>query len=206
MMDAHINEALLGYFSDSEKRILDQRFHRAQEIIKLLNNDEYKTLILNEDFTSYFKMYQNYIIKEKCASLSVEGLMTFISRKFNKEAESRKSDKGKIAVIQKCNELLTLVKISENIIKLMIIQINNFTAIKDIFLLKLNEYTIFGTYLKYVQGKFDTFDKMKNGEFRKTNQEGFALSAYGHVIKLVDRNEFSYANFSPHILKGWSKM
>ena len=207
MIDAGVNGAKLGYFSESEQRILDQRFNRALNLNNTFKSAEYKNLILNEDFISYFKMYQNYIIKEKCSGLNVEEFMTFISHKFDKEVESRKSDKGKIAVIQKCNELLTLVKVSEHIIKLMMIQINNFTAIKEIFLLKLNEYTIFDTYLKYVQGKFDTFEKMKNGEFRKTGQEGFALSDKdGNVIKLVDREEFSYANFSPNVLKGWSKM
>lgn len=203
MFDAHVNVTRLGYFSEEEKSILNQRFHRIQEIKTLLDDteyktlhNEYKTLILNEDFVTYFKMYQNFIIKERCGELSYDGFKDFIKYKFKIEIETRKSEKGKEIVIERRNDLLTLIKAFQNTFNLIVIQINNFTSIKEIFLNKLNEYKIFDTYLK-----------MKTGEIRKTNQEGFALSdESGNVIKLVDREEFSYANFSSYIVKGWTKI
>ena len=55
-------------------------------------------------------------------------------------------------------------------------------------------------------GKFETFLQTNSQRFLQTNQEGFAVSdMYGNVVKLVDRFEFSYANFSSNIKKGWSK-
>ena len=46
---------------------------------------------------------------------------------------------------------------------------------------------------------------MKEGKLKTTNQEGFAVSDIdGNVVKLVDRGEFSFANFSPDVQKGWS--
>jgi len=45
---------------------------------------------------------------------------------------------------------------------------------------------------------------MKEGGLRVTNQEGFAVSDMeGNVVKLVSRNEFSWSNFSPDVVKGW---
>jgi len=49
------------------------------------------------------------------------------------------------------------------------------------------------------------FLKTRDG-FRVTNPEGFvAIDKVEGAVKLVDRLQFSYANFSPDILKGWQK-
>ncbi len=44
-----------------------------------------------------------------------------------------------------------------------------------------------------------------NKGYRVTDQEGFVCidKLGGNAVKLVDRMEFSYNNFSPEILKGW---
>lgn len=42
--------------------------------------------------------------------------------------------------------------------------------------------------------------------FKVTDQEGYvAIDHIGTAVKLVDRLEFSTANFSPEILKGWQR-
>ena len=53
-------------------------------------------------------------------------------------------------------------------------------------------------------GKVDTFLKTNKG-YRVTGQEGYVAidKLGGDAVKIVDRMEFSYANFSPDILKGW---
>ena len=52
----------------------------------------------------------------------------------------------------------------------------------------------------------DTFVKTKNG-FKVTDHEGYVAidTLGGGAVKIVDRMEFSYNNFSPDILKGWDK-
>jgi hypothetical protein len=54
--------------------------------------------------------------------------------------------------------------------------------------------------------KVKTFVKTKNG-FKTTGQEGYvAIDRLGSdAVKIVDRLEFSYNNFSPDIIKGWDK-
>jgi hypothetical protein len=76
---------------------------------------------------------------------------------------------------------------------LMVHMISEVTRLKEMFVKKLNHI-----------GDFQTYLKMKEGELRGTNQEGFAVSDIdGNVVKLVDRGEFSWSNFSPDVQKGW---
>jgi len=50
----------------------------------------------------------------------------------------------------------------------------------------------------------DTFVKTKDG-YKVTGEEGYVAidKLGGDAVKLVDRMEFSYNNFSSDILKGW---
>ena len=56
-------------------------------------------------------------------------------------------------------------------------------------------------------GNVDTFLKTNKG-YKTTGQEGYVAidTLGGDAVKIVDRLEFSYANFSPDILKGWDKL
>jgi hypothetical protein len=55
-------------------------------------------------------------------------------------------------------------------------------------------------------GSLETFVKTSKG-YKTTGQEGYVAidTLGGDAVKLVDRMEFSYNNFSPDILKGWQK-
>jgi hypothetical protein len=52
----------------------------------------------------------------------------------------------------------------------------------------------------------DTFVKTKDG-YKVTGQEGYvAIDTLGdNAVKLVDRMQFTYNNFSPDIVKGWQR-
>ena len=54
--------------------------------------------------------------------------------------------------------------------------------------------------------QIDTFVKSSKG-YHVTGEEGYVAidKIGGGAVKLVDRMEFSYNNFSPEILKGWDK-
>ena len=58
---------------------------------------------------------------------------------------------------------------------------------------KLNRTSRINTFLRTAYG------------FKVTNQEGFVAidRLKGGAVKIVDRMEFSKANFSPDIIKGW---
>ena len=54
--------------------------------------------------------------------------------------------------------------------------------------------------------KVKTFVRTRNG-YKVTGAEGYVAidKLGGDAVKIVDRMEFSYNNFSPDILKGWDK-
>ena len=65
---------------------------------------------------------------------------------------------------------------------------------KDIVIGKLNSVSSLRTMLRTADG------------FRATTPEGYvAIDHIGNAVKLVDRMEFSKANFSPDVIKGWQK-
>ena len=126
----------------------------------------------------------------------VEKLIRYIQQKFQKEIDKRKTEKGKAAQQQKLDEFLKFFS-SQNKMSLQMM----FEMQKSIVLAKLKLINILNKL-----NSTQTFLKTKNG-YQTTGQEGYVAidKLGGDAVKIVDRMEFSYANFSPDILKGWDK-
>ena len=122
----------------------------------------------------------------------VRKLYDWIQAKYKKEIDDRKTDKAKDKqreTLKRVNKIFANPRELENIFVLM----NHLVNAKTIVINKLNQASSLGTFLR-----------TRNG-FRATNQEGFvAIDNINGSIKLVDRMEFSKANFSPEVIKGWS--
>lgn len=123
-------------------------------------------------------------------------LVDFIGSKFQKEIESKKTDKAKEAAKQRKNEAM---KFFVNNPKAQINKVFELMKLlieaKLIVVSKMNKAGGIGTFLKTDSG------------FTVTGQEGYvAIDHTGkNAVKIVDRLEFSRANFSPDILKGWQR-
>ena len=126
----------------------------------------------------------------------VDALIKFIEDKYAKEIEKRTSEKGKSAQQKKLDSVLSFFS-QKN--KASLVQM--FELQKVIVLAKLK---LINTLNKL--NNVSTFLKTKKG-YRVTGQEGYVAidKLGGDAVKIVDRMEFSYANFSPDILKGWDK-
>ena len=122
----------------------------------------------------------------------VRKLYDWIQAKYQKEIDDRKTDKAKDKqreTLKRVNKIFANPRELENIFILM----NHLVNVKTIVINKLNQASSLGTFLR-----------TRNG-FKATNQEGFvAIDNINGSIKLVDRMEFSRANFSPEVIKGWS--
>ena len=128
--------------------------------------------------------------------MHVNKLVTWITARYKKEIDKRSSDKGKAAQQKKLDEILSFFSTKNKVsLKKM------FDLQKSIVLAKLKLINILNKL-----GSIDTFLKTKNG-YKTTGQEGYVAidTLGGDAVKIVDRMEFSYANFSPDILKGWDK-
>ena len=126
----------------------------------------------------------------------VDALIQFINDKYAKEIAKRTTEKGKTAQQKKLDAILTFFS-QKN--KASLVQM--FELQKVIVLAKLK---LINTLNKL--NNVSTFLKTKKG-YRVTGQEGYVAidKLGGDAVKIVDRMEFSYANFSPNILKGWDK-
>jgi len=126
----------------------------------------------------------------------VSMLIRWIRLRYAKEIAKRSSEKGKATQRDKLKAILDFF--SENNKKSLE---KMFELQKLIVLVKLKLINKLNTLQN-----ISTFVKSKNG-FKVTGAEGYVAidKLGGDAVKLVDRMEFSYNNFSPDILKGWDK-
>jgi len=126
----------------------------------------------------------------------VTELMDYIHDYYQKEIDKLKTEKSKAGRVEKRKDILSYFA---NVPKSQIVALfelyNLIVEAKLMLIRKLDKTKSIGTFLKTADG------------FKVTEQEGFvAIDRMGkNAVKLVDRLQFSNANFSPEIIKGWQK-
>ena len=200
MTDAYI-PSLAGIvtFTEEESNKFTEFISKLEENRKIVESSpEYERIIKDNNFISLFTIFQNSLIKRNIRINSSEEyldeLKSFVVNRYQKDIEGKKTEKSKTALVEKLNKLISDIE-NNDILKHLIELILEITNIKHMFIKKLNNI-----------GKFETFLQTRSRKYITTGDEGFAVSdMHGNIVKLVDRYEFSYANFSPNILKGWTK-
>ena len=162
-------------------------------ILNAFANDE-ELLIMTKTFNNS-KIRMGQPIIDNGAS-HVRGLVQFITDKFQKDEDSKKTEAGKQAVRERKQKVLKFFSNNDpmeiakvfDLMKLLV-------EAKIVIVSKMNKAEGIGTFLKTAVG------------FMATSQEGYvAIDHTGkNAVKIVDRLEFSRANFSPDILKGWQR-
>ncbi len=155
-------------------------------------NDE-ELLIMTKTFNNS-KVRMGQPIIDNGAS-HVRGLVQFITDRFQKDEDSKKTEAGKqtsrerkqrVLKFFSNNDPMEIAKVFD-LMKLIV-------EAKIVIVSKMNKAEGIGTFLKTGAG------------FMATSQEGYvAIDHTGNAVKIVDRLEFSRANFSPDILKGWQR-
>lgn len=126
----------------------------------------------------------------------VNDLMKYIHDYYQKEIDKKATDKAKAQWIAKRDETM---KYFANTPKADIVALfdmyNYIVDAKHMIIRKLDKAKQIGTFLKTADG------------YKVTEQEGFvAIDHMGkNAVKLVDRLQFSHANFSADIQKGWQR-
>ena len=144
------------------------------------------------------KTYNNSMVRagEKITNpmSHAKGYEAWVWDSIQKQIDKAKSEKGKDKYRNIQKEYVREVKkYTRNLIQIITFQ-NLLVDAKMQIVQKLNS----------VKGLTDTFIKTKNG-FKVTNPEGFVAidRVSGGAVKLVDRMEFSYNNFTA--IKAWDK-
>lgn len=171
----------------------------AGKIFQKISGSTLRELDANPDLASKIETFNNTIVRtgKRIGNTTkhVDDLLAWFDSRYTKELEKRSTDRGKETVLQKRSE--TLKFFSPENKKNLILMFDLMNAIVDAKLLIISKLDD----LK----QMNTFVLTRNG-FKVTGQEGFvAIDDKGGAVKLVDRLEFSYNNFSPDTIKGWEK-
>lgn len=153
----------------------------------------------NNELLIRVKAYNNSMIKQGKRinpRTHMKGMFDNIHSFYQKEIDKKKTQKSKDEWTQKRKDVMSVFTRHnsadfQNLFTLM----NLLVDAKQMVVDKMNQATALGTFLRTKQG------------FKVTNQEGFVAIDHmsGGAVKIIDRMEFSRANFSPDVIKGWQR-
>ena len=186
-------------FTAEETANLTSILSQAGKIFQRLPAAALNDIAGEEEFLIRLKAFNNSKVRQGTLITNerkhVSELIKHFKDYYNKQADTRKSDKGKQAQLDKMKMLMSYFdNHSGNLVKIYQV-VTLLTSAKGMIVDKLNK-----------TGSMPTFLRTKNG-FMTTSQEGYVAIDHmkGGAVKLVDRMEFSRANFSPEVIKGWQK-
>jgi len=186
-------------FTDADTKALTAILSRAGQIFRTIPAAALNDISDNDEFLMRVKTFNNTKVRagEKITNPSahVTGLMNFVHNFYQKEADKKKTDAGKQVQLTKQKEMMQyFTRHSKSDIVKIFELMNLLVDAKHYIIGKLNQVRTLGTFLRTVDG------------FRATTPEGYvAIDHIGNAVKLVDRMEFSRANFSADVIKGWQK-
>ena len=197
-------DAMLRDFSDTatmtaeNTKKVDAYLKDAGKIFRKISGGVLRELEAHPELPQLIEQYNNTFVRAGTvlpdSKIHVLKLQSWLTTKYTKEISKRKSEKGKKIQQQKLNLLLRFFSKNNTAALIQMFELQ-----KKIVLAKL----ILINRMSKLAG-IDAFVRTKKG-YRVTDQEGFVVidKLGGGAVKLVNRMEFSYNNFSPDILKGW---
>lgn len=153
----------------------------------------------NDELLLRTKTFNNTLVRQGRQinpKTHVKGLMDYIHDYYQKQIDSKKTEKSKETWKQKRTDAMSIfVKYNRNDFENLFEMIRLLVQAKEMIINKMNEAASIGTFLRTRDG------------FKVTNQEGYVAIDHlsGDAVKIVDRMEFSRANFSSDVIKGWEK-
>ena len=198
--DATLRDLTKATMSKKDTEIVNEHLSKAGFLFNKIAGSTLKQLETNQELPRLIEQFNNkYVRKGQVIGDSrrhVSMLIRWIRLKYGKEIAKRKTQKGKTAQQQKLDKILSFFS-EDNKMSLQYM----FDLQKVIVLAKLK---LINTLNKL--SNINTFVKTRNG-YKVTGEEGYVAidKLGGDAVKIVDRMEFSYNNFSPDVLKGWDK-
>ena len=198
--DAMLRDMTRYTMSKKETDTVNEYLSQAGVLFNQISGNVLRDLEKNQSLAQTIETFNNTYVRRGMVindtKKHVDNLIRYITSKYKKEIDSRKTEKGKRVQQTKLNDVLQFfsIKNKNNLKKIFDLQ-------KLIVVVKLKLINILNKFIK-----LDTFVKTQRG-FKTTGQEGYVAidKLGGDAVKIVDRLEFSHNNFSPNILKGWDK-
>ena len=152
----------------------------------------------NPDLLARTKVFINSKVRDGqilSPKLAPKQLMDALDSYYQAQIDSKKTEASKQTWREKKKSVMKIfVDYSRANIQNLFELMNALVNAKNMIVNKMNQ-----------AGALRTFVRTRNG-FSVTGQEGFvAIDHIGNAVKLVDRLEFSRANFSADVIKGWER-
>lgn len=185
-------------FTDSERAAFDSKLSEIGTMFQRMPATVVNAIHKDETLLTLVHTYNNSKIRagERVTDIPahVSGLYDFIFERYEKEKKGLKTPAAKTRKDEERKKVLNFFALhpKAEIIKVFELASAIATA-KQMLVDKMNKASNVGTFLKTKDG------------FKVTGAEGFVAISEQGAVKLVDRLEFSLANFSPLVLKGWQR-
>ena len=173
---------------------------KAGKLFNAIDKETFEGITNNPELLIRVKTFVNVKVRAgeriKNPSKFVTELMDYIYDYYQGQIDKLKTEKGKAGKEERRKEILAYFsKVDKSQIVSLFNLYNFIVDAKLLVIRKLDRTKTIGTFLKTADG------------YKVTEQEGFvAIDKVGkNAVKLVDRLQFSKANFSPEIIKGWQK-
>jgi len=184
-------------FTETETKILSSKLTEAGRTFRSINSMVLNRISSVDSILTFIKTFNNTKIRQgqkitNTRAHTVE-LIKWIEDKLNKEVQSAKRDDTKKKRIAEKNEMMRFFRGSAGELQKIFELMNLLVDCKLLIVRKLETIRSIGTFIRTDDG------------YRITAPEGFVAvdRLKGNAVKLVDRLEFSQANFNA--AKNWSK-
>jgi hypothetical protein len=185
-------------FTESETKLITEILSDAGKTFGKINSMTLNRIAASDTILTYIKTFNNTKVRSGQAindtAKHANELVKWIEEKYNKEIIAAKKEETKLKRQAEKNEMVRFFKSNLNELKNIFDLQNDLVEAKNMIIKKLQQ-------MKQVTGSFLRTDD----GFKITNPEGFVAvdKLKGTAVKLVDRLEFSHANFTAQ--KNWDK-
>jgi hypothetical protein len=184
-------------FTETETKILSSKLTEAGRTFRSINSIVLNRISSVDSILTFIKTFNNTKIRQgqkitNTRAHTVE-LIKWIEEKLNKEVQSAKREDTKKKRIAEKNEMMRFFRGSATELQKIFELMNLMVDCKLMIVRKLETIRSIGTFIRTDDG------------YRITAPEGFVAvdRLKGNAVKLVDRLEFSQANFNA--AKNWGK-
>jgi hypothetical protein len=185
-------------FTESETKLITSKLSDVGTIFKTTSSIVLNRIATNEIIRTQIKTFNNTKVRSgesiRDTSLHVRQLVYWVESKLNKDILDAKREETKRKRQMEKNEIMRFYRTYAGELKKIFDMQNGIVESKNMVIRKLQQ-------LRQVTG---TFLRTDDG-YKITNPEGFVAvdKLKGNAVKLVDRLEFSQANFNA--AKNWTK-
>ena len=164
---------------------------QASRFLDLMKTNDMNKFTLNIMFKTFFNSYIRQGKTLIGARNTARDFAQYFSNALDKEIATKKMKTTKDKYLELKNKGLKFISDNQQSIYMTVASYMNLQAAKNFMIRKLQKVNTFGTFLRTPDG------------YRVTAPEGFVAIRSGQALKLVDRLEFSRANFTAD--KNWEK-